>query len=176
MVPNAEGGAQGYLPSSTHGSEPGLWRCYWVLSNELAHPRVLVCPADDVRVKAPSWPAMEDTRIFFGRNATVSYGVGTGASPSMPRMILAADRSIEWTSSVVPYLFNGNTSTRSTIGTDATRIASMEWNPARMHPAAGNVLFADGSVGRLNSAGLRHAWLNSGDTRNAYSQPGRSAN
>ena len=172
MVPNAEGGAQGYLQTATHSSEPGLWRCYWVLSNELVHPRVLTCPADSGRYHPASWTEMADAR---GRNGVLSYGVGTGASPSKPRMILAADRSIEWTNNIRPYLFNDFISGRSTIGTDATRIASMIWDPVGMHSSAGNVLFADGSVSRLNSEGLRNAWLNSGDTRNAYSQPGKSA-
>lgn len=171
-----QGGSADYLGSGATAGAADLWRHYWVLSNEIVDPRVLICPIDSARYWATNWAEMTGgSSSVRARNTSISYGIGTAAESARPSMILAADRSINWSGGAVKFVFNDQ-ALRGNIGTNATLLRSMEWDFRGMHRAAGNVLFEDGSVARLNSARLREAWLNSGDSRNNYGQPGRSAN
>lgn len=171
QVPVREGGAADYLSGATGGGGD-LWRHYWVLSNELVEPRVLICPADSARSLATNFAQMA-APLRFG-NQCMSYGVGTGADSSKPRMVLAADRSINWPQGVVTFSYGSSFALRGNIGTNAARLATMEWDQKAMHEAAGNALREDGSVQQLTSARLREAWANSGDSRNNYAQQGLS--
>ncbi len=109
------------------------YRHFQALSNDLQNPKILVCPADRARLVA------SDFQDF--NNLNISYFVGANADYGQPNSILAGDRNITNTSAAV------STILRLADGT------SVEWTD-EMHVNKGNVLYADGRVEELNSAGL----------------------
>lgn len=122
------------------------FRHFQVMSNELATPIILVCPAD-TRVAAADFAQL--------KNQNVSYFVGLDANDANPQMILSGDRNI-----------TGPNKPENGI----LKLApgdSVNWT-AEMHGNQGNVGLTDGSVQRLNNSGLGEALENTGATTNIW--------
>src|SRR6266511_1702355 len=68
------------------------FRHFQILSVDLSAPRVLVCPQDS-REAANSWNSLE--------NWNVSYFVGLDSEPNSPLSIVAGDRNVSSTASVI---------------------------------------------------------------------------
>src|SRR5580704_1386691 len=106
---------------------------FQALSNELATPAVLVCPADRDRMAASNFPDMN--------NLNVSYFVGANADYSLPNSMLAGDRNI------TNYASGGQTILRLANG------SGMFWT-GDMHQFRGNILYADSRVEELTTSQL----------------------
>ncbi len=171
-VSTNEGGSAEYLGNNDTAGAVDTWTHFWVMSNELTTPKILNCPADSGRYEATNWVDMG--RSTKAKNASISYGLGIEADETRPQMILAADRSFYWPQGKVAFEFNAK-ALRGNIGTNATQLKTLVWDEKAIHQAAGNAALADGSVQQLTSARLRETIQNSGDVRNNYAQPGKTA-
>jgi len=124
-----------FNPTNTSGSReltnsPEVFRHFQAASNELASPKILICPKDDQRNNAP------DFANFSNRNA--SYFVNLDVAPSQPQTLLSGDRNIIGGKMVSPNLM------LAPIG------GPLSWTES-MHVRQGNVGLADGSVQQLIS-------------------------
>ena len=111
------------------------------MSNELATPKILVCPADAARSAAKDFATLNNTNI--------SYFVGLDAKDSTPDMLLAGDRN----------LTNGLPVTNHVLFL-ATNIAA-GWTHG-LHSPSGNIGLADGSVMQVSTPYLRKVMTNAG--------------
>ena len=101
-----------------------LWQ---TMSNELATPKILACPADEQRTAA----------LSFSKNfsdANISYFLNLDAADAYPQMILSGDDNLAVNGvRVRPGILNLSTN------------ASIGWTKERHH-GAGNLALSDGSV------------------------------
>jgi len=178
-VATNEGGSADYVPTTGNG-DPNIWRHFWVMSNELTTPRILICASDSGRYEATNWNDMANqTGTTKGKNASISYGIGLAADETRPQMLLAADRSITALDAPGKFEFNGGTKKTAQygkFGTNVNQLKTMKWDEKGLHQNAGNAALSDGSVQQLTSARLRETLQNSGDNDNLYSQPGVNNN
>lgn len=107
---------------------------FQAMSNELASPKILVCPADN-RSPADSWPKLA--------NGKVSYFVGLDAAETLPQTLLSGDRNVTLDGKELK-------SGLAELGTNA----SVGWS-GQLHQGAGNVALGDGSVQQFSSARLK---------------------
>ena len=124
---------------------------FQVMSNELASPRVLVCPADKSRKSA--------TNFITLRNGNVSYFVGLDATDTNPNMFLAGDDSL---------LVNGSPPRPGLVNL-ATN-TPIAWSKSR-HQGQGNIALADGSVQQFSTSRLAEALANTGSITNRILLP-----
>jgi len=123
---------------------------YGVMSNELATPWVLVCPADNRR-PATNWAALSVTNI--------SYFIGLDCRQDTPQMMLGGDRFLEVNGRPVPPgLF--------VLATNA----AVSWT-ATGHRGNGNVLLGDGSVQAVPRRRLTSVVQNQGMATNRWLIP-----
>ncbi|MCP5523551.1 MAG: type II secretion system protein [Verrucomicrobiales bacterium] len=159
IVSQNEGGASEMLSSGTTapvGAQNQFW-AFAVLSNELASPKMCVCPSDSMREAGTNFWHVVNT---LGNNS-VSYAVNLNGDETSPQSMLAADRN--WTNS--PMVF-----------TDAvfSRELKMKVTPAifnnqfrylgfsqSMHQNAGNGVMCDGSAQQLTGERMKQNILNS---------------
>jgi type II secretory pathway pseudopilin PulG len=124
-----------------------------VMSNELATPKVLVCPQDKAKTAATNFASG-----FSDRN--VSYFVGTDAQETEPQMFLSGDRNLAFGGHPIkPGLF-----------VLTTNNPSLTWTKA-LHHSCGNVGLADGSVQFCDSKRLAAAAQNQGQPTNVLAIP-----
>jgi prepilin-type N-terminal cleavage/methylation domain-containing protein len=123
---------------------------FQVLSNELATPKVLVCPTDRKRISAANF-------LTGFNNQNLSYFVGIDAAPNNPQMVLAGDRNL--TNAPVRGGFMEITTNDLVSWTDD------------LHRKQGNVCLADGSVQQLSSARLQEAIRFTGLATNRLAMP-----
>ena len=169
-VSTNEGGSSDYLGANATAGPLDTWRHFWVMSNELTTPKVLLCASDSGRYEATNWADME--RSTKAKNAAISYGLGVEADETRPGMLLAVDRSVVGSS--IKFEFN-NKAQRGNLGTNANNLKDLRWDEKGMHQNAGNAALSDGSVQQLTGARLRETIQNSQDQNNNYMQPGKSA-
>jgi len=117
---------------------------FQVLSNELATPRILICPADKERSPAKEFSSLSNTNL--------SYFIGLDAREETPGMLLAGDRN----------LTNGTPLPPNGILVLTTN-TMLGWTH-ELHNFSGNVLLADASVQQVSSSGLRSLIVLSGGT------------
>jgi hypothetical protein len=111
-----------------------VWRDYLAMSNELATPRLLHCPADK------RWWV---TNFAALRNDNISYFIGLDADQTTPQALLAGDRNLTTNGVAVgPGLLT--LTSNSVVGFTK-----------EMHVGAGNLLMSDGSVWQVNSQWLQ---------------------
>jgi len=122
---------------------------FQVLSNELAVPKVLVCPADGRE-------AASDFRSMVNMN--LSYFIGLDTDETRPQMLLAGDRNVT----------NGVTPTGGVLRLTPDRPAG--WT-GDLHGGYGNVALADGWVQTLSSARLNEQSRASQDLTNRIQLP-----
>jgi prepilin-type processing-associated H-X9-DG protein len=112
-----------------------VFRHFQAVPNELNSAKVLACPNDTQRHRAP------DFAIGFG-NSNVSYFVGLDANESRPETILTGDRNI-----------SGGTMTEESLMFFRTN--SLAGWTSEIHSNMGNISLADGSVQQVAAEGLR---------------------
>ena len=129
-----------------------IFRHFQVLSNELATPYVLVCPADRSHRRSP------DFHTNFS-NANISYFLGLDATEDHPDGWLAGDSNLEVAGQPVqPGLLH--LWTNSPAGWTAER-----------HGRCGNLALADGSVQQLTNAKVREMLSQTGMATNRLAIP-----
>lgn len=111
-----------------------VFRHFQVMSNELATPSVLVCPADERHRAKDFGPAFSNTNI--------SYFVGVDADESNPQMPISGDRNIV-----------GGTKRANGI-LEITTNQPAVWS-SEMHDGVGNVVLTDGSAQQLTAISLQ---------------------
>jgi len=126
------------------------WRHFQIMSNELVNPMVLRCPADKLR----RWT----TNLATLNNSNISFFINLDYSRPNPHALWSGDRNL---TNGLP-LHNG--------------VMELSTNPpaswtAEMHKRAGNLLMFDGSVQRVDEAGLRQTVANSGTFTNRLQMP-----
>lgn len=127
----------------------GLWLRYLQLTNQLATPKVLWCPADKLRQPASTF-AVSPTgwrTVGFTGNSQISYFLGLNASEVQPDSILAGDRNL--TSHGVPlgpgrHILNAH--------------AQLGFSD-QLHNETGNVLLGDASVQQCRSSLLNEVFI-----------------
>jgi prepilin-type N-terminal cleavage/methylation domain-containing protein len=171
----SHGGNNTPLPAATPvlTYNPGM--VYLVMSNELATPRILFCPADQIHASGYSTnfsyndtlsvavPGMNQPAPALLLPTKVSYFVGADAKESDPRGIVAGDGNIGDTDTagdaasatrfgaiVSPTLSAPQITTAAFFGTGTT----WAWTATDLHQKTGNLLIADGSVQSATINGL----------------------
>ncbi len=179
---------------------PYLYSVFGVMSNELATPRILICPSDErspatnltmhyatsnqVQASNSGNGAIDGDPAYFN-NFKVSYFLGLSANAANPQMFLAGDRNIAGDHTVnngfpagVSLTSNngyGNfCGTSYYMGTNwgSGTITVPTWTADKMHQSRGNVLLPDGSVQQLSSVTLRQQLSVTGDFTSAYNGVG----
>jgi competence protein ComGC len=146
-VPIAAGGTKELVGSGQ------VFIHFRTMSNELATPKVLVCPQDKAKTVA------KDFTSGFS-DANVSYFVGTDAEEVCPQMFASGDRNLAFRGQAIsPGLF-----------VVATNNPSLSWTRA-IHNSCGNITLADGSVQFYDSTLLRAAVQNQGVPTNRLAIP-----
>jgi prepilin-type processing-associated H-X9-DG protein len=143
---------------ATNGTESGLadgrkaWVYYFVMSNALATPKLLHCPADKNRSAATNFSAE-----FNNRN--VSYFVGLNADTNSPQAFLSGDDNFEISGvSIKSGLLEISSNT------------PIAWTTAR-HNRWGNIGLADGSVQQTTTSGLTNLFQQTGVATNHLAIP-----
>ena len=126
------------------------FRHFQVMSNELATPYVLVCPAD-------ARPRAKDFGSAFS-NTNVSYFVGVDADDLRPQDLLSGDRNII-----------GGTKLGNGI-LEITTNQLVGWS-SEMHNGVGNIGLADGSVQTVSVTGFAELLQQSGIATNRLAIP-----
>ncbi|MEN9677744.1 MAG: hypothetical protein RIS76_3640 [Verrucomicrobiota bacterium] len=146
-IARTNGGSQGSPDWTDH---------FRLCSNELASPRILVCPTDKPRKPGTNWVRLDGL-------ANVSYFVGTRADLAKPPTIVGGDSSVSGG--------GGGLDPQWSVFLGTSIDAS--WNQS-LHVANGNLALADGSVQNTKTAALRaqiSAALASGLTNVVFSKP-----
>jgi len=144
--------------SVTNGGTLGLadgrnaWINFFVMSNELSTPRVLICPEDPDRQP----PATNFSTQLAGH---ISYFVGLDASLNFPRALLSGDDNFEI----------GGVPAKSGL-LEISSNTPIAWTTAR-HNLCGNIGIADGSAQRLNTDGLQNTLNQTGLATNRLAIP-----
>jgi len=135
------------------------YRHFQVMSNELATPKVLLCPGDwtpgSTHVAGKPAPSADFT--YFG-NSNLSFFVGVDVRTTNGTMLLSGDRNIT----------NGTAVKNGLLEVTTNMPAGWTVDP---HDHMGNVLFADGSVQRMNSGYLRLVLPKTGLATNRLQMP-----
>lgn len=124
---------------------------FQVMSNQLADPKILVCPQD-----TNHWPATNFSSKL--KNFQVSYFVGLDADEKLPARFLSGDRN----------LTNGTRLRQGVLELTTNQPAG--WT-GEIHKDHGNIGFADGSVQQLNNARLQKAVQDTGLATNRLAMP-----
>lgn len=128
------------------------WLTFFVMSNELSTPKVLVCPQDLIRLP----PATHFSSQLAGH---ISYFVGLDAKPSDPQALLSGDDNFAV----------GGVPVKSGLLILVSNTPVI-WTAARHH-FAGNVALADGSVQQMSSSGLTNWFRQTGLATNRLAIP-----
>jgi competence protein ComGC len=127
--------------------------CFFVMSNELSTPQILICPADVNRVPATNF--MTDFN-----SSHISYFVGVDVTNEDPaQRVLCGDDN---------FLINGSPIKSGLVQYPTN--TPIAWGSDR-HKLVGNLGLADGSVLELSIAGLQTAFLQSGLAINRLAIP-----
>jgi prepilin-type N-terminal cleavage/methylation domain-containing protein/prepilin-type processing-associated H-X9-DG protein len=160
------------------GASVNAQYCYHVfrcMSNELATPRILFCPAEmdgSTRMAATTFAstvaAGTAAQVPYTDNKNISYFVGWDARETMPQMFLTGDHSIG--AGVAGQNVASATAYKNqavALGTNSTSMVAA-WTDSSQHQKQGNIVMADGSVQGCSITGLRSAAANSGDSYHSY--------
>lgn len=128
------------------------WLNFFVISNELSTPKILICPADIGKVAATSFT------VDFN-NSKISYFVGLNADQDHPQTFLCGDDNFEI----------GGVPAKSGLLELLTN-APIAWTTAR-HNHVGNIGLADGSVQQATTSRLRESLQETGLATNRLAIP-----
>jgi prepilin-type processing-associated H-X9-DG protein len=174
-VSPAQGGAGGDVGvrsvQSSQTASHGVCKMFLALTNYLAGPRLLFCPAE-----YETWIRQQPTTfagtgggvsgaVPYTNDLNVSYFIGIDASDYLPRMFLAGDHHLGGNANppttaflTAPYAGNPFLS----LGTNFAANMGAAWMD-NMHGGDGNVGMADGSVEWFSRSNLQTALKTSGD-------------
>jgi len=133
--------------------------CFVPASNELASPKILVCPTDKLTpVIAIDFSIVPQKGLGWAgfQNFAVSYFAGLDTSTALPNTLLAGDHNIR------PLPIQNCGTVFVTARTLVYNDPSLGWTNG-VHEYQGNLLRADGVVLQLTSEELRAAVRGSGD-------------
>jgi len=143
-----------------------VFRC---MSNELATPRILFCPAEmdgSTRMASTTFASAVVTgtaaQIPFTNNNNISYFVGWDAQETMPQMFLTGDHSLG--AGIVNQNVAAPTAYKQIAIAVNTNNIQAAWTDSSQHQKQGNIGLADGSVQGFSITGFRSAAANSGDS------------
>jgi prepilin-type processing-associated H-X9-DG protein len=149
-----------------------------VLSNELATPKITLCPADSLdRIQATNFTAHVNNLAARSQgNKWISYFLGVDADEGRPQMILAGDRHL--TNGTPAVAFNTTAGYFGRLGggkaaEQTPTVATGAGWTKDLHQNAGNIVLCDGSVQQVTGPRLRDQLKNSGDDDNVISLPGK---
>jgi prepilin-type processing-associated H-X9-DG protein len=135
-----------------------------VVSNELATPKLIVCPDEKENPRNPATtfsPVAGQPNIQpLTNDAFVSYFLGVNANETNSRSFLAGDRHL---------ILDGKPATHGLHPLTGNSLLS--WQKNKGHDNAGNLLLVDGSVQQLSSSKLNKAWRESGAATNRLVVP-----
>jgi prepilin-type N-terminal cleavage/methylation domain-containing protein/prepilin-type processing-associated H-X9-DG protein len=148
QVPISDGGSEEFVANgyAVGGDFYFTYRHFLVLSNELAAPKILLCPADT------RFPAAKMSSLS---NSNLSYFVGVNADYSRPETVVVGDRNIANASWKVPTIVHGGTGN------------FLRWTK-ELHESKGNVLLADGHVEEWTAAQVAASPANAGQTADYF--------
>ena len=148
LLDPSDGGIRGFGPANN------VWYQFAYISNELATPRVLVCPSDTNTTRiAKSWANSPDGGFLnpLYRNNSVSYFLSFHAFRDDPRALLAGDRNMQ---------ANGSGAC-SYAGLSFVLVYSVNQQTAiwsnSIHGLEGNILFNDATVATMSSTEVQNA-------------------
>jgi len=173
----------GVLPAGGFLTAADAVRVFQTLSNELQTPKIVICPADQRRVRTNFMSG--GSHADFQDNTAVSYFVGgnygginpsagTGrqrrpATPWDPLIFLTGDRNIYDAAranlTIHPYGCSPATAPISLGASFPVNATTPGWT-MKMHRQRGNVVLGDGSAHRLTSLKLRRALTETRDPVN----------
>lgn len=163
-----DGGCSEYVTlANGQGNPINMFWIFATMSNELATPKTVVCPADSARNAISNYYGMiRYTYAQGGGNKSVSYGVNLDADETRPQDILTTDRNISTIS-------NATTATAY----DAFFKVQQSFDPRfvanranaqyylnyhnTIHQNQGNAGLADGSVQPMTGARFRQQVIDS---------------
>lgn len=177
--PASQGGAESAVGIRATGSSfavnypfsgpRGVFGMFVVMSNQLATPRILYCPADTRAsyFQGTVFGNSTATNTGFYSDFQASYFVGVDADLSKPAMLLSGDVHIGdgATPPVGANVYGEAFSARKfvSLGTNSNWGATSPGWANTQHALVGNVAFVDGSVQSLDTPQLREALNRSGD-------------
>ena len=126
-------------------------------SNELATPKVLVCPSDKTKTPLDLW-------TFLAGADNISYFVGLSAEESKPQTILSGDGNILGGGGGLDPFWN------EAAGSSIDAL----WEQGVSHGADGQILLSDGSAQTMKTPVLREQIgliIGSGSTNVVFSKP-----
>jgi hypothetical protein len=148
LTPVAEGGT---YPAAAASKYAAPWTELIVLSNDLASPRVLACPSDSSSQVASHWGGTSGGLANSGMRANaVSYFLSFHGQIEQGHTLVSGDRDF------TPSQFPPSACSRRVLNT-ATLIqgdTNIRWTNA-VHRNSGHLLFMDGTVEYVDSAGFR---------------------
>jgi prepilin-type N-terminal cleavage/methylation domain-containing protein/prepilin-type processing-associated H-X9-DG protein len=173
--PMASGGADNHVGyrtlTASQLTSRGVFGIFLVMSNQLATPKVLFCPAEyetSSRQAATTF-ANAGTQGSVGKipctnDLNVSYFVGVDAQETMPRMLLTGDHNLgNGNPPMTAYLSAPATgSPFLALGTNYPSAGGVGYMD-NMHARRGNVGMADGSVEYFSRSNLQDALRFTGD-------------
>jgi prepilin-type N-terminal cleavage/methylation domain-containing protein len=133
---------------------------FFVMSNELATPKLLVCPSDSERQEQKTFV----WNTSFSTNC-LSYAVGIDLDEGIPSMIMTMDRNAGPCTGGNPPLSGAIYKKFSILGINPPTGANpnIGWSETQLHMKAGNLLLCDGSVQQPSFTRLAEYVRNSGD-------------
>lgn len=143
--------------------------CFYVMSNELSTPKVLVCPVESDLGKIAATNFLNDFN-----NSHISYFVGVDADGAYPQRIMSGDDN--FTIGGMP-IGSGlrEFSTNAPVAWDSNRHDYVVRIPAvripLRHDYCGNIGYADGSVAPDFDTGLRLDFVRTGLATNRLAIP-----
>jgi prepilin-type N-terminal cleavage/methylation domain-containing protein len=177
QVTAAQGGArdQIYYFNSPPANPYAPWRVFQVMSNELATPKIVFCPADNTAVSmAPSTPHTQAATNFNSRTglvgavangdfgpAAVSFFISGDANENDSQGVMAGDCNI---GAGNPASGSSPAAVRFTTQQQQPGALGWAWTGTELHQKAGNLLMADASVQQVTINGLRALLLSGTNT------------
>jgi competence protein ComGC len=174
----ANGGYEDFLGSRTvsasQSSSRGVFGVFMVMSNYLASPKLLICPAEsDNRLPATTFsgviPTGSTNAVPFTNDLNTSYFVGVDATPTGARMLLSGDHNLGSDGNLVPtraFVTGGlpfySPDFKVSLGNNFTTNSGVAWLNT-MHSKQGNAVMGDCSVQQFDRAHLQQTLHNSGD-------------
>ena len=157
-TPESEGGTR----YSANPLKENPWFQVGRMSNELATPKILVCPSDQVgapRRMATDFSSSPAAGGFFAvgfRNNSMSYFIGLHADFELSWSFLGGDRNLQWDAVNASCSLGFSNAEQLNDGLGGPVPHSRSWTNS-IHGLTGNLLRSDGSVEELSIASLRRA-------------------
>ncbi|MCZ7637062.1 MAG: type II secretion system GspH family protein [Verrucomicrobia bacterium] len=162
-----EGGASEWVTlANGQGNPLNMYWIYVTMSNELATPKTVVCPADSSRNAMSNFYGMlKYAPAQGGQNASVSYAVNLDADETRPQGILTMDRNFSNISNTtVATQFDAFFKVQQIFRPQlmATTLKALNFHNT-VHQGQGNAGLSDGSVQAVTGARVREQIVNSQD-------------